>query len=669
MAATQELINEIPETIENPFPDYQNMPAENLPDNYYNNLKEQRKTESEELKKLAEDLKNLATNPNIEQFLLEEIHKTVSAHDDHVIKADFYTAISAYLSPINLALKCESGSGKTYGTVQTVKFLPPEDVQMIGSQSPKVISHENGILLDKTGKIIPDPPNKPRKDDYGDKQDYQNAYNNYNQEIKAYQEQLKDSYYQVFLNNKIFTFLESVNIETFKMIKSTLSHDNETIDHKYVDDHGKVHITRLVGYPACIFNSLDNEFMSEFATRTLTATPTTTGPKIEASKEISNKKTAYPFLYPKTSYNKHLIQEYIRQIRGTIKKGNLKIIVPFPTIHQKFRSLEVRDMRDFNHFLELVPAFTAFKLYQRPIITINKENYLVSTIQDVLDAKALFDSIIMTTKTSTEQKILTFYYQCVKNKVNGSTVNVLTDIYNKKNKKVSTRTVQRWLDRLTDIEWVDRREGVQLDKREVTYYPLQAINKDQNQTQFDESNDESSDIPTKDKNMMALDLTVFCQKDYELWRNIMQTTSSATRHLLLKINGQAKKLTQEEVEKIILADVNPHVVYYQTTPESTPKHETKPESNAIQKMSIDDMSLDSNIDKLQKNDYSTIASCTLLPKTEWNKDAKCPSCKFGSRTLNHQIQFFNKTTCTICSACGAQIQNYLNNNLESEKNE
>jgi len=79
-----------------------------------------------------EELKQLALNPAIEQFILDEVHRTVSSHDDHVIKAVFHAGISAYASPLNLALKCESGSGKTYSTTQTIKFLPPENVLLIG---------------------------------------------------------------------------------------------------------------------------------------------------------------------------------------------------------------------------------------------------------------------------------------------------------------------------------------------------------------------------------------------------------------------------------------------------------------------------------------------------------------------------------------------------------
>jgi hypothetical protein len=415
---------------------------------------------------------------------------------------------------------------------------------MIGSQSPKVISHENGRLLDKNGKEITDPPTKPRQDNYDDKEQYRDAMDNYIIANREYQERIKESYYEVILSGKIFTFLEGVNIETFKMIKSTLSHDNETIDHKYVDDHGKVHITRLIGYPACIFNSLDNEFMSEFATRTLTTTPTTSQPKIEHSKKIKNQKAAYPFLYKKQSYEKTLIQTYLRCVRDTIKRGNLKVIIPFPSIHQKFRSLEVRDMRDFNHFLELVPAITIFHLFQRPVLTILEGNYVIATIQDIMDAKGLFDSISSTTQTSTEQKILTFYYECLKDKTSGTTANILTDTYNKNHKKVSTKTIQRWLQRLIDIEWVDAREGVQSDNRTLTFYPLQGVNEDENQTQLDQS----IDTQTIDKNRMSTDLGLFCQKDFDLWLKTIGQTHPPTRRIQLQISGSAQELSQEDFE-------------------------------------------------------------------------------------------------------------------------
>ncbi len=607
------------------------------------------------LEQFQTDLYLLSINPNIEDFLLDEIHKTVSAHDDHVIKANFYTGISAYLSPINLALKCESGSGKTYSTVQTIKFFPPEDVYMIGSQSPKVISHENGILLDKDGvPILEDPPQKPRRDEHNSDDTYKIALDDYYDELKTYREQLKDSYYQVELSNKIFTFLESVNIETFKMIKPTLSHDNDVIDHKYVDDRGKVHITRLVGFPACIFNSLDNEYMSEFATRTLTTAPTTTQPKIEAAKRISNQKASYPYLYKKESYNKRLIQEYIRQIKHAIKHHKLHMMIPFPTLHQKFRSLEVRDMRDFNHFLELVPAYTVFSLFQRPIITVDGENFVVSTTQDVLNAKTLFDQISLTTKTSTEAKILKFYYDCIHPHTNGVTINDATDFYNRKHKKMSSRTIQRWLNRLTEIEWVDAREGQQKDSRTVTYYPLQAVDRDENQTTL------SSDIDTtsKDKTELSLDLKIFCQKDFDLWRKTLLTTSPPTQYKIIQMIGNPIILTKEEFCDKITGELTQcrqnemgqsTASFGDSVAESGDKVKM---SNRNVSMSIDCMS--TVPEPSTAFDFDKVVSCTVIPAETRVFNQVCPACSHvGDQVWS--LKFFDNTTTTCCNTCGSKV--------------
>ena len=535
---------------------------------------------------------------------------------------------------------------------------------MIGSQSPKVISHENGVLLDKNGKPIPDEgPRKPRRDEYTDDENYKAAMNDYYDQQKEYRERLKDSYYQVELSGKIYVFLESINVETFKMIKSTLSHDNEVIDHKYVDDHGRVHITRLVGFPACIFNSLDNEYMSEFATRTLTTAPTTTQPKIEAAKRISNHKAAYPHLYKKESYNKQLIQEYIRQVKQAIKHHGLHMLIPYPNLHQSFRSLEVRDMRDFNHFLELVPAFTVFRLFQRPVITINGENYLLATIQDVLDAKALFDAVAITTKTSTEAKILGFYYNCIRDKTNGVTVNEATDYYNRNHKKVSAKTIGRWLDRLVEIEWIDAREGQQKDSRAITYYPLQGVGEDASQTKLDTAQSMDMDKELLDKNGLSIDLASFCQKDFDLWRKSILTTSPPTRRIILQLIGEPIELTDEQLQEKIWGgatqcrqnEMGQSTGFFSDlAPESRDKAKM---SNRNMSMSIDSVSTDLEQEQHQPAavfDFDKVVSCTVVSPLRRKNNTECPTCG-NIRDLPWLLKFFDNTTAAVCNTCGSKV--------------
>ena len=143
-------------------------PKEEYPEGYLSRIKERLEKTQNELIIIQQGIEGLAVDPLIEELLMEEVHQTVSKYDDHVVKAAFHVGISAYLDPLNLALKCESGSGKTYSTNETVQFLPQEDVQYIASQSPKVISHEYGVRKSLDGEIIdetkaPQAPDKSLK--------------------------------------------------------------------------------------------------------------------------------------------------------------------------------------------------------------------------------------------------------------------------------------------------------------------------------------------------------------------------------------------------------------------------------------------------------------------------------------------------------------------------
>lgn len=156
-------------------------PLNDIPKEYYADVKAKYAKQAEDVRALNKGLEELCHNPNIEQFLLAEIHRTVSSKDDHVIKPVFYSGISAYASPLNLALKCESGGGKSYSTTQTIKYMPPENVWYIASQSPKVISHENGKHKTKDGRNVDEIPEpvKPARDNFDNNQDYRDAYQGY----------------------------------------------------------------------------------------------------------------------------------------------------------------------------------------------------------------------------------------------------------------------------------------------------------------------------------------------------------------------------------------------------------------------------------------------------------------------------------------------------------
>jgi len=242
----------------------------------------------------------LSLDPRIEERLITDIDRTVK-NDNHVTAAVFHIALSAYLEPGNLALKGASGAGKSYGTTETLSFFQKEDVWLIGSQSPKVITHEHGELMAGNDEPInlDEAPVKPDKRDYDDPADFSDALETYKAQRRAWDEKLKNSYHLIRLSGKILVFLEPPSRETFNMLKCTLSHDSERITHKFVDDKGRVHVAVLEGWPAAIFCSVDKEYMEEFATRVFTVTPNTDRNKIIAANEVSNLKKSYPWTYEK----------------------------------------------------------------------------------------------------------------------------------------------------------------------------------------------------------------------------------------------------------------------------------------------------------------------------------------------------------------------------------
>jgi len=520
--------------------------VDEIPESYYKKVKKEWKDQREDLQAIGKGLEELSINPDSEQMLLSEIHRTTSSHDDHVINVAFHAALSAYNKPLNLALKAESGSGKSYSTTQTVLMMPPEDVLYIASQSPKVISHENGVKKTADGRNfeeIPE-PQKPAKSDYDNNSDYNSAWDRYKEEIKVYRKLQDECYYEVDLRNKVVVFLESINTDTFKMLKSTMSHDNEEngwVDHKYVDDKGKVHKTRLVGAPCLIFNSLDKEYISEFATRCLTATPSTSKDKIASAMEISNRKSSFPWDYSLANFKRRLIQEYIRKIRDTIRKGRISVVNPFTDVHQAFSREQTRSMRDFNKYLELMAPYSMFKLFQRPVIIVAGRRYLIPTVQDALDAKAAFDAIIQTTQTGTEQRIISFYYEIVAKYPNGAEVEFLTDEFNKGRKKAyASRTIRDWLNRLVDIEWVDERDNSHenskgyIDRRFKLYVPLKKA--------------ESTAVLKT-----TVDLKLILEKSFKSWlKTIVEIKSFTPPIIIPKIDGTALEISIEEMEAIVL---------------------------------------------------------------------------------------------------------------------
>lgn len=354
-----------------------------------------------------------------------------------------------------------------------------------------------------------------------------------------------------------------------------MSHDKPRITHRYVDDRGKVHTTVLEGWPATIFCTIDKEFLEEFATRTLTDSPTIEVKKIQAAQEVTDQKTSYPWEYQQDTLEKKLIRALIRNVRDVIKKYSLKTVKPFPNLRSiiKFSNEATRDMRDYEHFNQMLLTYPALKLFQRPIVTIGDQKFTVITVEDVLAAKDLFDLIAETTRTNTEKPILDFYYNHVQNHANGAT---LKQILANAPEMRSERTARYYLDRLEEIGWINKREGEQDDKRLLTYYPLK-----------EGSDPQQKLIPTTAKQQTTKDLKAELEKDFDSWNKTITTNNPLTQIEKICFNDRTlQPLTLENFKKIVIG-VEPSSVVIVSNEENQPIQGKKTETTLTPEITID----------------------------------------------------------------------------------
>ena len=412
--------------------------------------------------------------------LLLKLIKTLEKYikKDEITKLSvFFTALSAYTNePINLFLKGESGIGKTYNTVQALRFFPKEDVWFLGGMSPKAIIHEYGELYYDDGTKVGEneKPEKPLRKNFSDDFEYQKALQEYKAELKAWKEKMKNVYTLVDLRRKILVFLESPSRETYDTLLPILSHDKEEIEYKFVNKSEKGLRTERVkirGFPACIFLTTDKSYLEDLATRSFTATPEFSKEKIEEAQKLINESASFPWEQKEDEDDK-FFKDLILKIR---ENSPNEVIIPFPNLYEAFPKDVVRDMRDFQHFCQFVKAITLLHFFERLRVRIGYKVYIVSTAEDILNAFSIYSKIFETTRTGTEERILKLYNEIIVKK-EGWYIKDIVDEWNKiSTKKVSRDWVEKALKRLLELGYVDSEPDPD-DRRRIIYRPLQPEN-------------------------------------------------------------------------------------------------------------------------------------------------------------------------------------------------
>jgi predicted transcriptional regulator len=412
---------------------------------------------------------------NLLDYVLMDLERRIK-RDRPTKLSVFFAGLSAYLpEPINLFLKGESGIGKTYNVVETLKYFPQEDIWFLGGLSPKALIHEHGILLNKYGEPIDlsDKPIKPKKKDYESEKEYREALMEYREELKAYAEEIRESYTLINLKNKILVFLEAPEFETFRMLYPILSHDTERIEYRFTDKSAKgpLRTVKVVieGWPATIFLTTDRKYMEELSTRSFTATPEGSREKILEANKLTNLKVSFPWQFSEETEETKCIKSLIESLKRQLLDGKSDVLIPFPNLYELFPKEIIRDMRDFQHFCQFLKAITVLHFYQRPFLKIGEKRFIISSIEDVFKALEVYSEVFETTRTGTEQKILKFYHEIVKTKESWY-LSELTGKYNElhKERSLSSDSIALMLKRLSEIGYVD----VQKDGRLNVYRPL-----------------------------------------------------------------------------------------------------------------------------------------------------------------------------------------------------
>lgn len=445
-----------------------------------------------ELKKEGFKVGNLlGTDPQLREKLMAHISRTVR-HDELAKNMVFLTGISAYTkSPINLFMRGPSSIGKSYNTIEVLKYFPQEDVWMLGGLSPTALVHDFGMLVDENGEPIDftEKPSskKPRKGKQESSEDYEARLGEWQEAQKKWRKKMENARYVIDLHQKILVFLEPPHIETYNKLRPILSHDKEEISFKFTDKTPgglrTLHVV-LSGWPATIFCSTKETYVEDLATRGFTITPEMGARKYEAGVKLIGEKRAHPRKF-KEDYDFMLLKGYFGFLRKHLK--GLNVAVPIAEeLAEYYPHIYARSMRDFDHFTALLEISALFVFAQRPVEVVKRERQILggkegetvedeeimvlATMEDLEYIAGLWKYAEETTVTGLPGHILDFYHKAVEplaKEMEAFTYKELTQKYNEvsENKK-SSWAIRKWVKLLTDVGYLDTEPSPQ-DKRMI----------------------------------------------------------------------------------------------------------------------------------------------------------------------------------------------------------
>jgi hypothetical protein len=421
--------------------------------------------------------------PHLHMTLMQHIHKRVKNDYGH-INTVLCTALSAYTdNPLNYFAKGPSSIGKTHGIRETLKSFPQDSIWYLGGLTPKALIHEYGVLVDEDGNEIEDDWIEQHLEKWEQDQDYSksNIKKERNKVVKQLQRDYKNlittSRYIVNLTGRILVFLESPNIETWMILRPLLSHDVSETTYKFPEKtkQGSIRTKTVVlqGFPAVICCTTDEKYLEDLSTRSLTATPNTDIEKFQQAILLRGQQRSRPWRFDLSRDPQHAeIKEYFTRIRDTLNDNSWTIFIPYADqLATIYPHQLARDMRDFDHFLQLIYAYTVLHLFQRPRIDAPHGKLVFATMEDFRLALLLFRVIEETTRSGLPGHIVHFFHDVVVPLTEHEATPYMQQLgerHNaKSNRKIGMDTVYSYVKSLDTVGWIAKEDDPTDKRRKV----------------------------------------------------------------------------------------------------------------------------------------------------------------------------------------------------------
>jgi len=592
----------------------------------------------------------VAVEPQLFKRFMDHLGRFV-VHDETTKTLIFLTGISAYTKhPINLFLRGESSTGKTYNITQALRYFPDEDLIMLGGLSPKAIVHRYGILEDRNGNLIDfsEMPSKrkPKKGKKESQDEYNSRVEEWEQAHKQWNDKIQNARYIVDLHNKILVFLEPPSIETYNNLRPILSHDREEISYQFTDKLGgqlrTLHVV-IRGWPATIFCSTVEEYLEDLATRSFTITPETHQSKYKDAIRLQAEQEAFPWKYKEKDTEWMLLHGYIGFLKNHIP--SLTICNPFvKQFATVYRATLPRSMRDFSHIRALVKTSALFHAFQRPILCRDGQNYIMPSLRDLALVLKILPEIEETTITGLPQHVLDCFYKVMKPLYEGGLpfdYQTFTTKYNEVfPRKRSSSTLRKYVQVLREVGYVDTIPNP-TDRRSR----LIIIIKEKEEKLWESVVHEFSNS--------------FTLKKFKSWFN------DAKKYVAEKRVFLKQKITENDegnIEDIYESHYSPSILSICFSAFFSHNFTKLPEAPIGRKPSkqcvITESTESHRISSLKDIDINTVLSVVPLEPTTIGKCPLCPSA--NTKNLVWQVQFMDGTRYdAVCMDCGGYLQEEL----------